>query len=71
VRLLNRFNISTSMPTRIRETFRSRPHGQGPDREDRRVLSGRVEQIFEKDAWSHQQLVGLVHKLAAGAASPE
>jgi signal transduction histidine kinase/CheY-like chemotaxis protein/CHASE3 domain sensor protein len=39
--------------------------------EDRRILSGRVEQIFEKDAWSHQQLVGLVHKLAAGARSPE
>jgi len=31
---------------------------------DRRVLSGRVEQIFEKDAWSHEQLVGLVRKLA-------
>jgi len=33
--------------------------------EDRRILSGRVEQIFEKDTWSHEQLVGLVEKLAA------
>jgi CheY-like chemotaxis protein len=32
--------------------------------EDRRMLSGRVEQIYEKDAWSHEQLVALVHKLA-------
>ena len=32
--------------------------------EDRRRLSGRVEQIIEKDAWSHEQLVGLIHKLA-------
>jgi CheY-like chemotaxis protein len=32
--------------------------------EDRRLLSGRVEQIFEKDSWSHQELVGLIHKLA-------
>jgi CheY-like chemotaxis protein len=34
--------------------------------EDRRVLSGRVEQIFQKDAWSHEQLLGLVRKLAKG-----
>ena len=34
--------------------------------EDKRILSGRVEQILEKDAWSHEQLVGLVHKLATG-----
>jgi CheY-like chemotaxis protein/anti-sigma regulatory factor (Ser/Thr protein kinase) len=34
--------------------------------EDRRVLSGRVEQILAKDSWSHEQLVGLVQKLAAG-----
>jgi CheY-like chemotaxis protein len=33
--------------------------------EDRRTLSGRVEQIFEKDAWSHEQLMGLVKKLAS------
>ena len=32
--------------------------------EDRRMLSGRVEQIYEKDAWSHEQLVALVHKFA-------
>ena len=32
--------------------------------EDRRMLSGRVEQVFEKDSWSHEQLVGLVKKLA-------
>ena len=39
--------------------------------EDRRVLSGRVEQIVEKDAWSLEELVGLVHKLAANReASP-
>jgi signal transduction histidine kinase/DNA-binding response OmpR family regulator len=37
--------------------------------EDRRILSGRVEQIFEKDAWSHEQLVGLVQKLATGHAA--
>jgi signal transduction histidine kinase/DNA-binding response OmpR family regulator len=34
--------------------------------EDKRSLSGRVEQILEKDSWSHEQLVGLVHKLVAG-----
>jgi signal transduction histidine kinase/DNA-binding response OmpR family regulator len=37
--------------------------------EDRRALSGRVEQIVEKDAWSHEQLVGLVHKLATSSAA--
>ena len=37
--------------------------------EDRRTLSGRVEQIVEKDAWSHEQLVALVHKLATGVAA--
>ena len=31
--------------------------------EDRRVLSGRVEQILEKDAWSHDQVVTLINKL--------
>lgn len=31
--------------------------------EDRRVLSGRVEQILEKDAWSHDQVVALINKL--------
>ena len=30
------------------------------------LLSGRVERIFEKGAWSHEQLVGLVRKLAKG-----
>jgi CheY-like chemotaxis protein len=35
--------------------------------EDRRILSGRVEQIVAKDAWSHEQLVDLVHKLASRA----
>jgi CheY-like chemotaxis protein len=37
--------------------------------EDKRVLSGRVEQIVEKDAWSHEQLVGLVHRLASDPAA--
>ena len=32
--------------------------------EDRRALSGRVEQVVEKDAWSHDRLLELVHKLA-------
>jgi len=32
--------------------------------EDKRVLSGRVEQIIEKDSWSHDQLLDLVRKLA-------
>jgi CheY-like chemotaxis protein len=31
--------------------------------EDRRVLSGRVEQILEKDAWTHDQIVTLINKL--------
>jgi CheY-like chemotaxis protein len=39
--------------------------------EDRRVLSGRVEQIFEKDAWSHEQLADLVRKLGTRHALPE
>ena len=30
--------------------------------EDRRVLSGRIEQIVEKGASSHEQVVNLVHK---------
>jgi hypothetical protein len=33
---------------------------------EKRTLSGRVEQILDKDSWSHEQLVGLVHKLVAG-----
>ena len=33
--------------------------------EDRRSLSGRVEQVVTKDAWSHEQLADLVHKLAS------
>jgi signal transduction histidine kinase/DNA-binding response OmpR family regulator len=37
--------------------------------EDRRMLSGRVEQILEKDAWSHEQLVGLVRRLSADPAA--
>ena len=32
--------------------------------EDRRVLSGRVEQVFEKGAESQDQLLGLIRKLA-------
>jgi CheY-like chemotaxis protein len=31
--------------------------------EDRRVLSGRVEQILEKDTWTHDQIVTLINKL--------
>jgi CheY-like chemotaxis protein len=33
--------------------------------EDRRVLSGRVEEIVEKGAWSHERVVALVQKLAS------
>jgi hypothetical protein len=33
--------------------------------EDLRALSGRVEEIVEKDAWSHDRVVALVEKLAA------
>lgn len=36
--------------------------------EDRRTLSGRVEQIVEKDSWSHDQLVALVRKLGTRSA---
>jgi PAS domain S-box-containing protein len=35
--------------------------------EDRRTLSGKVEQILEKGAYSHQQLVALVHNVVANA----
>ena len=35
--------------------------------EDKRVLSGRVEQVFEKDAKSHDQLLGLISNLAQKA----
>ncbi|MBW1844320.1 MAG: hypothetical protein JRE38_02395 [Deltaproteobacteria bacterium] len=31
--------------------------------EDRHILSGRVEQILEKDAWSRDQVVTLINKL--------
>ena len=31
--------------------------------EDRRMLSGRVEQILEKDAWTNDQIVTLINKL--------
>jgi signal transduction histidine kinase/DNA-binding response OmpR family regulator len=31
--------------------------------EDRRMLSGRVEEILEKDAWTHDQIVTLIKKL--------
>jgi len=31
--------------------------------DDRRMLSGRVEQILEKDAWTHDQIVTLINKL--------
>ncbi len=31
--------------------------------EDRRVLSGRVEQIIEKGASSHEQVVNLIHQV--------
>jgi PAS domain S-box-containing protein len=37
--------------------------------EDRRVLSGRVEQIVEKGALAHEQVVGLVHKVLGSASS--
>jgi len=30
--------------------------------EDRRVLSGRVEQIVEKGAFTHEQVVSLIHQ---------
>jgi signal transduction histidine kinase/DNA-binding response OmpR family regulator/CHASE3 domain sensor protein len=33
--------------------------------EDLRVLSGRVEEIVEKGAWSHERVVALVEKLAS------
>jgi signal transduction histidine kinase/DNA-binding response OmpR family regulator len=33
--------------------------------EDRRILSGRVEQIIEKGARSHEQLLGMVRRLVA------
>ena len=32
--------------------------------EDLRVLSGRVEEIVEKGAWSHERVIALVQKLA-------
>jgi hypothetical protein len=32
--------------------------------ENWRVLTGRVEQIYEKDSWSHDQLLALVNQLA-------
>jgi signal transduction histidine kinase/CheY-like chemotaxis protein len=35
--------------------------------EEKRVLSGRVEQVFEKDAQSHEDLLGLVSELARKA----
>ncbi len=35
--------------------------------EDKRILSGRVEQVFEKDAQSHEQLRGLVSGLVRQA----
>ena len=35
--------------------------------EDRRVLSGRVEQIVEKGACAHEQVVELIHKLVDSA----
>jgi len=41
--------------------------------EDLRVLSGRVEEIVEKGAWSHERVVALVEKLASergGAQAP-
>jgi CheY-like chemotaxis protein len=31
--------------------------------EDRRVLSGRVQQILEKDTWTHEQVVSLIKTL--------
>jgi CheY-like chemotaxis protein len=30
---------------------------------DRRMLSGRVEQVLEKDAWTHDQVVSLIKTL--------
>jgi PAS domain S-box-containing protein len=33
--------------------------------EDRRMLSGRVEQVIESEAWSHEELVGLISGLAS------
>ena len=33
--------------------------------EDRRFLSGRVEEIVEKDGWSHERVVALVEKMAS------
>jgi CheY-like chemotaxis protein len=35
--------------------------------EEKRVLSGRVEQVFAKDAQSHKDLPGLVSELARQA----
>jgi signal transduction histidine kinase/DNA-binding response OmpR family regulator len=35
--------------------------------EDKRILSGRVEQVFEKDAQSHDQLLGLISNLTRKA----
>jgi len=37
--------------------------------EDVRVLSGRVEEIVEKGAWSHDRVVALVQKLASEGGS--
>jgi CheY-like chemotaxis protein len=31
--------------------------------EDRRILSGRVEQILEKDVWTHDRIITLINKL--------
>lgn len=70
MRLLNRFNIFL-VELHVNPDWRDIPvivlTAKDLTAEDRRVLSGRVERILEKDAWSHDQLVGLVHKLAAGA----
>jgi len=38
--------------------------------EDRRMLSGRVEQILEKSACSHEQVVNLIHKVINPALPP-
>jgi len=38
--------------------------------EDRRMLSGRVEQIIEKGAGSHKQVVNLIHKIIDPALPP-
>jgi len=35
--------------------------------EDRRVLSGRVEQIVEKGACTHEQVVNLIHQVIDSA----